>query len=101
LRVLRRAYPLAHDRPRGRDLLGPAAALALRPGRDDLRPGRRLGPPLVDRADLLLLLRLQAAQLPDPHADRRLRRLLQPAPGPAGRPGAVVLPHDPALDDLR
>ena len=29
--------------------------------------------PGLDRPDLLLLLRLQAAQLPDPHADRRLR----------------------------
>ena len=57
---LRRRHPLDADRPPDRDPLGAAAAIAVRQGRDDLRPDRDLGAPGLDRADPVVLLRLQA-----------------------------------------
>ena len=69
---------------------------------DGLRPDRRVRAPGLDRADLLLLLRLQAATLRRSRTTRTssaTRRSWTPAR--PGGPVAVGLPPDPAVDDVR
>ena len=56
----RRRDLLAADRDPDRHPLRSAAAIAVRSRGDDLRPDRDLGAPGLDRADLRVLLRLQA-----------------------------------------
>ena len=76
-----------------------AAAIADRPSGDGLRPDRRVGAPGLDRADLLVLLRLKWHITPI--ADYANFFGAPPDSGAARRSGAVGLPHDPALDDVR
>src|SRR5207248_11371305 len=64
---------LAVDGAADRDPFGPASALALRQNVDDVRPGRNLRSPDLDRAHLRLHLRVQAGLVPD----LQLLRLLQ------------------------
>ncbi len=92
----RRDAVLDGDRDPDRDPLRAAAALAARPGRDDLRPDRDLLPPDLDRLDPPLRVLVPARLAP-------ARRLLRHVPDHRRllRPARVGDAPDPAVDRLR
>ena len=85
---LRRRRLLDADRAAARHPLGAAAAVAVRPSSDGVRPDRHLGAPGLDRADL----RRTSSATSSAHADHRVLRRHQPRRRTAAGPCSGLPP---------